>query len=109
MADENTTKETPDARSFEERVLARLDMFETYFQNLDARIEKIEAKGYDTRPIWEQARAEIIEARKEIELINVRLDRIEGVAYSTRGSTRGEFVGMRADSREFRKHFKEPA
>ncbi len=109
MADENTTREPADARPFEERVLSILTEMRADF---NARLEKLEAKAYDTKPIWEQAlaeiveaRLEIVEARKEIELINVRLDRIEGVAYSTRG----EFVEMRADFREFRKHFKEPA
>jgi hypothetical protein len=36
--------------------------------------------------------------------LNMRLDRIESVAYSTRG----EFVEMRADFRKFRAQFKQP-
>ncbi len=73
--------------------------------DMGMRLERLEAKAYDTKPIWQQALAEIVEVRKEIEQMNARLDRIERVAYSTRG----EFVEMRADFREFRKAFKEPA
>lgn len=63
MADENTTKETPDARPFEERILSALTEMRAEF---NARLEKIEAKTYDTKPIWERALAEIVELRQEV-------------------------------------------
>ncbi len=34
--------------------------------DLNKRLEKLEAKQYDTKPIWEQALAEIVETRAEI-------------------------------------------
>lgn len=33
---------------------------------MDTRLEKLEAKQYDTKPIWEQALAEIAEVRAEM-------------------------------------------
>jgi hypothetical protein len=59
------------SRSFEERVFARFDA-------LDARLQNLEAKAYDTKPIREQALREIIETRREL---SKRLDRIEAIAH----------------------------
>ena len=33
--------------------------------SMDGRLQALEAKPYDTRPIWEQALKEILEARAE--------------------------------------------
>lgn len=63
---EETTQNMPDAdeRSFEERVFARFDALDnaltTGLRELDARLQKLEARAYDTKPIWEQALKEII-------------------------------------------------
>lgn len=95
-----------DGRSFEERVFARFDALETAmssgFQELDARLQKLEARSYDTKPIWEQALKEIADTRKELvelkrELVETRreladtkrqvsrrLDRIVAVLLDTR-------------------------
>ncbi|HEX8492367.1 MAG TPA: hypothetical protein VF658_05960 [Pyrinomonadaceae bacterium] len=66
------------SRSFEERVFARFDA-------LDARLQNLEAKAYDTKPIWEQALKEIKETRREL---SKRLDRIEAIAHETRADLR---------------------
>ncbi|MET0623939.1 MAG: hypothetical protein ABW250_13220 [Pyrinomonadaceae bacterium] len=65
---DNPTRETPDSRSFEERVFARFDSlderigrFETRIESkvdaLDVRLttleEKVDARLRETRPIWE--------------------------------------------------------
>jgi hypothetical protein len=52
---EDRTMETSDPRSFEERVFARFDAIDERLNDVDARLEKLEAKQYDTKPIWEQA------------------------------------------------------
>ena len=67
-----------DNRSFEERVFARFD-------DLDARRQKLEARAYDKKPIWEQALREIVETRREL---SKRLDRIEAIAHETRADLR---------------------
>jgi hypothetical protein len=98
---EDRTGETNGARTFEERVFVRFDA-------LDARLEKLEAKQYDTKPIWERALAEIAEARQEarqrFEDFDVRLDRVQSVV----NATRSEMLTLRADFKEFRGPYKEP-
>ena len=53
---ENSTQETPDARSFEERIFARFDSLDTRLDNLDRRLttleETVDARLHETRPIW---------------------------------------------------------
>jgi hypothetical protein len=59
---ENPTQETPDARSFEERVFARFDSLDTRLDNLNTRVEnldgrltsledKVDVRLRETRPI----------------------------------------------------------
>jgi chromosome segregation ATPase len=50
----------PDSRSFEERVFARFDALESQLSDVRARLERLEQKSYDTKPIWERALAEIL-------------------------------------------------
>ncbi len=116
-----------DGRSFEERVFARFDAMENRFdamenrfdametrmssgfQELDVRLQRLEARSYDTKPIWEQALKEIADTRNELaetrneiadtrqelrrELVDTkrqlsrRLDRIELVIVETRAAT----------------------
>lgn len=40
--------------------------FRAGFAELNTRLEKLEAKQYDTKPIWQQALAEIVELRQEM-------------------------------------------
>jgi chromosome segregation ATPase len=102
MSDE-PTHELPDRRSFEERVFARFDAMEARFDarfqaidvrfdvlearfesrfdavdvrldGLDGRVQALEAKALDTKPIWERALAEILEVRKGVEDLNRKID-----------------------------------
>ncbi len=70
-----------DGRSFEERVFARFDA-------LDGRLQRLEARSYDTKPIWEQALKEIVDTRRELvdmkRQVTKRLDRFEAVVFQTR-------------------------
>ena len=83
--DEETTQNMNGSRSFEERVFARFDALDLTLNNFDARLQKLEARAYDTKPIWEQALKEIIETRREL---SKRLDRIEAIAHETRADLR---------------------
>lgn len=56
---EEPTKDLPNRSSFEERVFARFDA-------VDARLEKLESRAYDTKPIWERALAAIMEMGMEM-------------------------------------------
>jgi hypothetical protein len=84
---EETTQNMPEAdgRSFEERVFARFDAQDATLRNLDARLQTLEARAYDTKPIWEQALKEIMDTRREL---SKRLDRIEAIAHETRADLR---------------------
>jgi tetrahydromethanopterin S-methyltransferase subunit G len=71
---DDTTKENPGARSFEERVFARLDAIDARFDAIDARFDAIEARldGIERRF---ESRFELVD--KRFEAIESRLDRIE--------------------------------
>ncbi len=63
---EETTQNMPDDRSFEERVFARFDALDTSMRAFDSRLQHLEAKTYDTKPIWEHALKEIADTRAEM-------------------------------------------
>jgi len=97
---EEITRELADNGSFAARVFARFDA-------IDARLEKLEARSYDTTPIWERALAEITATRSEVGEINVRLGVIEKrvEAIETRVAameTRIETIETRVDAIETR-------
>jgi chromosome segregation ATPase len=86
MSEETTQNMSNDGgQSFEERVFARFDAIDSNLSDLDARLQRLEARAYDTKPIWEQALKEIIETRREL---SRRLDRIEAIAHETRADLR---------------------
>ena len=82
---EETTRDLPDNRSFEERVFARFDAvdarfdamearFDRRFDGLDARVQALETRALDTKPIWERALAEILEVKERVENIERKFD-----------------------------------
>lgn len=71
---EDKTAETPDPRTFEERVFARFDALDARFDNVEARLEKLEAKAYDPKPIWERALAELIELNQHVANVERKID-----------------------------------
>jgi DNA repair exonuclease SbcCD ATPase subunit len=104
---EETTQEQNGARPFEERVLSMLSEMRADF---NTRLERLEAKQYDTKPIWQQAlteivetRAEVAEVRKQAEQVNVRLDRSETLLDRVTSTT----FEMRADLRDLKKELRE--
>ena len=83
---EERTRELPNKSSFEERVFARFDALErrvdarfnavdSRLDGLDVRVQALEAKALDTKPIWERALAEIFEVKAEI--VEVRAEIVE--------------------------------
>jgi hypothetical protein len=66
-------------RSFEERIEARLQRFEEHLREHDAKIESLEktleARLYDTRPMWEAVQLQIVELRADMEKGFRRSDR----------------------------------
>lgn len=84
MPDENT-EAMSGKRPFEERVFTRFDALDSAMRATDSRLQKLEIRAYDTKPIWEQALREIVETRREL---SKRLDRIEAIAHKTRADLR---------------------
>jgi hypothetical protein len=72
---EDTTKDMPNARSFEERVFARFDALDTRFDSLDGRLttleEKVERRLQETRPIWEAVQAQLKQINKKFDIVIV--------------------------------------
>lgn len=88
---DNPTRETPDSRSFEERVFARFDALDARMDRFEVRIEskvdaldgrltaledKVDSRLRETRPIWEgvQTRLAGVEERlggleKEVRMV----------------------------------------
>ncbi len=60
MSSEDPTQQLPDVQSFETRVLAAL-------ANITVRLERLEGRSYDTKPIWERALAEIVDVGKKLD------------------------------------------
>lgn len=90
---EEPTRKLPDDLSFEERVFARFD-------SIDGRLEKLESRNYDTKPIWERALKEILETRLEVGDIRKQLGAVETKtrAIETRLETAAaETMGLRRD------------
>jgi hypothetical protein len=67
---EETTQDLPSSDLG--RILARLDSMDARLESMDKRLEKLETRAYDTKPIWERARAEIIENGKRLESLDRR-------------------------------------
>jgi hypothetical protein len=84
MPDENT-EAMYGKRPFEKRVFARFDALDSAMRDTDSRLQKLEIRAYDTKPIWEQALKEIIQTRREL---SRRLDRIEAITHETRADLR---------------------
>ena len=67
---EEPTKNLPGRNSFEERVFARFDA-------VDARLEKLESRSHDTKPIWERALKAIMETGLEVGEVKNKVNAIE--------------------------------
>ena len=104
---EERTRNLPDNRSFEERVFARFDAMEARFDarfsaiekrldNLDSRVQALEAKALDTKPIWERALAEILAVKERVESIERKLDVLTLDMMQLRGDQRGLHARMDA-------------
>src|SRR5713226_7943616 len=67
---EEPTKDLPGRNSFEERVFARFDA-------VDARLEKLESRSHDTKPIWERALKAILEIGLEVGEVKNKVNAID--------------------------------
>lgn len=97
---EESTQHLNGGRSFEERVFARFDTVDSAIRDLDGRVQSLEIKSYDTKPIWEQALKEILETRREFSETQSAVGEIRRELSETRrelGETRSEIVESRRE------------
>lgn len=83
---EERTKDLSDRRSFEERVFARFD-------SVDARLGILESRGFDTKPIWQNALKAIMEMGLEVSEVKRKIAVIE----TDVAGMRIDYVGLRSD------------
>lgn len=76
--DEDITKEMNGARPLLERILSRLDSIDARLDSMDARLSALEQQAeraaMSTKPIWEQALAEILEIKESVRVVESKLD-----------------------------------
>lgn len=64
-----------ETKSFEGRlpqqILTKLEVLDARLQRVEERIEQ---RSFDTKPIWEQALAQILEVKEEIGTVNRKMD-----------------------------------
>lgn len=71
---EETTQDMDDGRSFDERVFARFDALDARLHDMDSRLQRLEQKSYDTKPIWERALAEILAMSQKLDTVERKLN-----------------------------------
>src|ERR1051325_8938976 len=81
---EDKTKGMNDSKSFEARVFARFDGVDERFERIEGRlvnveitISKLEARQYDTKPIWEQVLAAVVGIDARLDKMDLRFDGID--------------------------------
>ncbi len=97
---EEPTRDLPGKKSFEERVFARFDAVDARLGTVDTRLEKLESRAYDTKPIWERALKEILETRQDVGEVKNRVGVLETEVASMRtdySAIRNEFVDLKRE------------
>ncbi len=85
---EEPTQQLPDDTL--RQLLTRLDSIDARLGDMNGRLEKLEVRAYDTKPMWENALKEIADTRVEMR---------EGFE-SVRGEMGEGFASVRAEMRE---------
>jgi chromosome segregation ATPase len=80
------------------QILSQLTSTNSQLSDVSARLERLEARDYDTKPIWERALKETTDARAEMregfEQVNGRVDTLE----TTVGKLQAEVRESRAEA-----------
>jgi chromosome segregation ATPase len=63
--------------AMETRFDAMETRFDRRFDGLDTRLQALEAKALDTKPIWENALAEIVAVKENVQEVKGRVENIE--------------------------------
>jgi len=77
----------------------RFDAVDARLAGLDTRVQVLEAKAYDTKPIWERALAEILNVKERMENIERKFDVLIQDMMQLRGDQRrveGQFDALKS-------------
>jgi multidrug resistance efflux pump len=73
------------------QILAQLTSTNSQLSDVRARLERLEARDYDTKPIWEHALKEIADTRAEMRegfgQVNARVDKVQAGVDEARAET----------------------
>ncbi|HKG12992.1 MAG TPA: hypothetical protein VKB12_06625 [Pyrinomonadaceae bacterium] len=83
---DNPTRETPDSRSFEERVFARFDSLDG---RLTALEEKVDSRPRETRPIWEAMQADLEIIKGDVAVVKGDLATVKDDLATVKGEVKG--------------------
>ena len=86
MSSDDMTQNLPGDKL--EQILDRLGAIETQLAGIDARMQALEAKGYDTKPIWERALAELVEANRRLDSLDRKFSVLNDDVLQTRADQR---------------------
>ena len=86
MSSDDMTQNLPGDKL--EQILERLGAIETQLAGIDARMQALEAKGYDTKPIWERALAELVEANRRLDSLDRKFSVLNDDVLQTRADQR---------------------
>ena len=54
-----------------QQILTKLEVMDTRLQHVEAKIEQ---RGFDTKPLWERALAEIMGVKQDVATLNRKID-----------------------------------
>ncbi len=78
---EDRTRDLPDARSFEERVLEQLGQINNRLSGVENRLttleDKVERRLMETRPIWEAMQAQLNDVQARFNNLEAKTDSIQ--------------------------------
>jgi chromosome segregation ATPase len=87
-------------RPFEERVFARFDAIDSFLRSLDGRVQVLESRSHDTKPIWERALKQILETGLEVGEVKSKVAVIETDIASLKtdvASLKTDVAGLKTD------------
>jgi septal ring factor EnvC (AmiA/AmiB activator) len=94
---DNPTQETPDSRSFEERVFARFDALDGRLTTLE---ERVDSRLRETRPIWEAVLTRLTGVEERVGNLEAEMRQVRRTMRALHEDvlqTRGEQVGLDDD------------
>jgi chromosome segregation ATPase len=104
---DNPTRETPDSRSFEERVFARFDSLDARMDRLGARMDRFESRLGSIENKLDALDARVSRVEAKVDALDGRLTTLEEKVDSRLRETRPIWEAMQADLTKVKDDVKE--